>query len=146
MATNDHNGHEIHELNKAHDMNRDHHAVVHQGLVEQGEVPVAARNMRDETDNERHLGLVPHQEALHVDHHAVVHLVLAYKEGYTLQLATGATRTTMRDTLAQLQIKTPHHTEYHSQSSPPRKSALNSKTEIDSGRKFSHDIKKVKSI
>ena len=61
---NDHNGHEIHELNKAHDMNGDHHAVVHQGLVEQGEVPVAARNMRDEHDDERHLGLVPHQEAL----------------------------------------------------------------------------------
>ena len=61
---NEHNSHEIHELNKAHDVNRDHHAVVHQGHREHGEVPVTVRNMHDDHVDERHLGLDPHREAL----------------------------------------------------------------------------------
>ena len=37
-----------------------------------------------------------------------------YKEGETVQFTTGETHTRMRDTPAQLQTKTPHHTEHHS--------------------------------
>ena len=60
---NEHNSHEIHELNKAHDVNRDHHAVVHQGHREHGAVPVTVRNTRDDHDDERHHGLDPHRDA-----------------------------------------------------------------------------------
>ena len=61
----DHNGHEIHELNKAHDVNEDHHAVVHQGHREHGAVPVTVRNTRDDHDDERHHGLDRHPDTQH---------------------------------------------------------------------------------
>ena len=60
---NEHNSHEIHELNKTQDVNRDHHAVVHKVLAVQGGVHVAARNRRDVHNDERYPGPAPDQDA-----------------------------------------------------------------------------------